>query len=141
MASRCSGRRTTRKAGGVTTAAEWMAFLNARLREDEAVAREAAGLTEHWIAEEPAAGVVLVDGEPLIEGHITGLTAHIALHDPARELREVAAKRDTLNAYLAAAEAAKTDDTRWRAGELFALRAMVERYAEIWSGHPDYPRD
>jgi len=48
------------------------AFLAARLDEDEAIAREAAGLTECWVAEEPAIGVVLVDGEPLIEGHITG---------------------------------------------------------------------
>ena len=61
-----------------------IAFLNARLDEDRAVAREAAGLTECWVAEEPAIGVVLVDGEPLIEGHIVGLTAHIARHDPAR---------------------------------------------------------
>ena len=71
-------------------------FVAARLSEDEAIAREAAGLTECWVAEEPAIGVVLVDGEPLIEGHITGLTAHIALHDPARVLREVEAKRRIL---------------------------------------------
>src|ERR1039458_9945180 len=78
----------------VTETAAIVAFLAARLDEDRAVAREAAGL--HWVAEEPAIGIVLVDGEPLIEGHITGLTAHIARHDPVRVLRDVEAKRAIL---------------------------------------------
>ena len=106
-----------------------VAFMSARLDEDRAVAREAAGLTECWVAEEPAIGVVLVDGEPLIEGHIAGLTAHIARHDPARVLHEVAAKRAII---------------RWHGG----LDAdydygtfpddIIAALAAVYSDHPDY---
>jgi len=103
------------------------AFLKARISEDEAVAREAAGLAEHWIAEEPAIGVVLVDGEPLIEGHITGLTAHIARHDPARAFREVAFKRAILGQYQTAAG---WSSDNWP----LPLRLL----AAVWSDHPDY---
>ena len=67
-----------------------IAFLRARLDEDEAAARRVDGA---WQEEPESIGVILVNGEPLIEGHITGLTAHIARHDPARVRREVAAKR------------------------------------------------
>lgn len=58
--------------------------------------------------------------------------------DPARERREIKAKRDRLNAYLAIARAAETDDTRWRAGELFAMEACVRADAAIYSDHPAY---
>lgn len=123
-------------------------FLNARLDEDRAVAREAAGLTECWVAEEPAIGIVLVDGEPLIEGHITGLTAHIARHDPARVLREVEAKRAVIaTAFLYEA----TIDGEWgcvhNADEIAAGRCpdirpdkvyILRLLAAIYSDHPDY---
>jgi hypothetical protein len=81
--------------------AELAALIGRQLDEDRAVAREAAGLTEQWVAEEPAIGVVLVDGEPLIEGHIAGLTAHIARHDPARVLRRVKAARELVAEIMA----------------------------------------
>lgn len=89
-----------------------------------------------WVEEEPAIGAVLVDGEPLIEGHITGLSAHIARHDPARALREVAAIR----AIVATCEndlriGARTDLTQ---GGQIALYVTCKRLASIWSGHPDY---
>lgn len=129
---------------------ELIAFMRAQLDEDEAIAREAAGLTECWVAEEPAIGVVLVDGEPLIEGHITGLTAHIARHDPARVLREIEAKRRIVDRYaeaLADLERAKriaprrtisdTDliDTQ---RELDILRPVVEALVAVWCDHPGY---
>lgn len=112
---------------------ELIAFVAARLDEDEAIAREAAGLTENWIAEEPAIGIVLVDGEPLIEGHITGLAAHIARHDPARVLREVAAKREHLRLYDEAVNGINAD-----LGIADALKEVLRADAATWSDHPDY---
>jgi hypothetical protein len=113
-------------------------FIRARLGEDEAIA-EAAGLTGCWIAEEPAIGVVLVGGEPLIEGHIVGLTAHIARHDPARVMREVAAKRAIL------AEHRQVErDPQWGVVHeclschvAFPCRTLL-LLASAWSDHPDY---
>lgn len=128
-----------------------IAFVTARLDEDEATAREAVGLTECWIAEEPAIGVVLVDGEPLIEGHITGLTAHIARHDPARVLREVAAKRGILAEH-------QHEKVEYPAGghpfgcglceydREYGMNGdgwckTVRLVAAAWSDHPDYRQE
>ncbi|HLK73777.1 MAG TPA: DUF6221 family protein [Streptosporangiaceae bacterium] len=107
------------------------AFLSARLDEDEAIAREAAGLTECWVAEEPAIGVVLVDGEPLIEGHIAGLTAHIARHDPARVLREVEAVRAVVAAYEKSVRVVGE-------GLSVSNRRLVLAFAAVYGAHPDF---
>jgi hypothetical protein len=120
----------------VTETAAIVAFLAARLDEDRAVAREAAGL--HWVAEEPAIGIVLVDGEPLIEGHITGLTAHIARHDPVRVLRDVEAKR----AILRRCGSRMNEPDQWPNG-LVSPRAVLARQnlmdlAAVYSDHADY---
>ena len=131
-----------------------VAFLTARLDEDQAVAREAAGLAECWVAEEPAIGVVLVDGEPLIEGHITGLTAHIARHDPARVLREVRAGRKLIAAYEDRLSwvhdysdpGSDYEDPgglklKWEEGATAALLAAIQLRAAIYSEHQDYRQE
>ena len=66
---------------------------------------------------------------------------HIALHDPARVLREVAAKRRRLEDYRQAARACRSA----RPGQgppLLAYRDACYRAvladAAIWDGHPDY---
>jgi hypothetical protein len=79
-----------------------IAFLNARLDEDEAAAKQAAGGI-HGRRENYKAIVAdaadpdnwaIVDLSPLAEDEYLG--THIARHDPARVLREVAAKRAIL---------------------------------------------
>jgi hypothetical protein len=117
-----------------------IAFAKARLDEDEAAAREAAGLTENWIAEDPAIGVVLVDGEPLIEGHIAGLTAHIARHDPARVLREVAAGRRILGRHKPVdyhGISVCQWDTCSEGEQPWPCPDILDSIA-VWSDHPDY---
>jgi len=114
-----------------------IAFLRAKLDEDRAVAREAAGLTENWVAEEPAIGVVLVDGEPLIEGHITGLTAHIARHDPARVLREVAVWRRLLLDYsIPPGTDARYGGTARETGFRLALSVALKAKIATYPGNP-----
>jgi hypothetical protein len=90
-------------AGAVTTdltarIAELASRITARLDGDEAAAKPYARTT--WTEEPPGIGVVLVDGEPLIEGHTRGLTAHVARHDPARVLRRVTATRELVTVIL-----------------------------------------
>ena len=126
-------------------------FLQARLDEDESAAREAAGLTENWVADRPALGVVLVDGEPLIEGHITGLTEHIARHDPARVLREVKAKRAIVAMHRLVFEDYRDGDGMERSSADCAKCGTDGRYtsdtypcntlrqiAAVYSDHPSY---
>lgn len=59
---------------------------------------------------------------------------HIAANDPARVLREVAAKRAHLDAYLASVR-------RLGVGLSGELRRVVEADAAVYGDHPDYPAD
>lgn len=86
-----------------------IAFLNARLDEDEAEAKAAANALNRHIECDP------------------DNAAHIARHDPARVLREVAAKRAIVERY------AKAPD--WAGGE------DVRLLAAVWSDHPDYRQE
>ncbi len=108
----------------MTTAAEWVAFLGARLDEDEAIARA----TMRW------------SGPPWAEvGREERIPerAHIARHDPARVLREVAAKR----AIWAACISADGDRGPSNDLEAQALAWLILQLAAVYSDHPDYPQD
>ena len=139
-----------------------LAFLNARLDEDEAAAEAAARKRKPpWRAEVYAGGLAgSINNSPEgasparhDRGHvaeaISGTVApHIARHDPARVLREVAAKRAviaTVFAYEAkidgewacchsADEIAAGSCPETRLDDITALREL----AAIWVGHPDY---
>jgi hypothetical protein len=71
-----------------------VAFLRARLDEDEQAARETlwegSGNKPDW--ELPSSATVDVGGDEFYAGDAT-IARHIARHDPARGLREVEAKR------------------------------------------------
>ena len=108
-------------------------FVKARLDEDEAAAK--AALESEWFAhvtEFASANHYDTFGDLAVEywqwfpGEADGV--HVAHHDPARVLREVAAKR----AILALADA----------GEGYAYSVAMERVvvqlAAVYSDHPDY---
>lgn len=108
------------------------AFLTARLDEDDAAARAAA-------SDDPRARS-WADGKsdyPLVEdgwhvvvvppGSTWGQVRHIARHDPARALREVAFKRAILGGLQTAAG---WSSDNWP----LSLRL----FAAIYSDHPDY---
>lgn len=115
---------------------ELIAFLTARLDEEEAAALPFGHTV--WRDEVPPIGVILVDGEALIEGHVTGLTTHIARHDPARTLREVATWRAIL-AQVAAGPPA--DRPGFRAGFNSALGFVLQAKAGEYNDHPDWRMD
>ncbi|MGW0835887.1 DUF6221 family protein [Streptomyces prunicolor] len=72
-----------------------VAFLKARLDEDANLARrcDGTGFSAEWIAHRAALN--FGRGDPT--SFHTAIAQHVALHDPARMLREVEAKRHVLN--------------------------------------------
>jgi hypothetical protein len=109
--------------------ADLVAFLNARLAEDEEAARRAtdgpwhqAGMSVRGRGRAYGTGkedVILV-----IRHTWPQEAAHICRHDPARVLREVAAKRAILSSYTAAPDWVGRED--------------VGHLAAVYSDHPDY---
>lgn len=131
-----------------------VAFIRDRLNEDEVAAKAAPG--ENWQAftEDDIAGASVYDeqwvllypqryehdnplsnkpgatGPQYIQRARDELAAHIARHDPARVLREVAAKRRILQARQ---EQIDDDPYIWLAGDVL-LRAL----ASVYSDHESY---
>lgn len=99
-----------------------IAFVAARLDEDEAIAEAAArtddGHHGRWLA---------VHFGPC--GFDARVDDHIARHDPARALREITADRALIAEYLEF-----NGEYDWQAG----LRRAIMCRAMAWSDHPDY---
>ncbi len=128
-----------------------IAFLMARLDEDETAAKLAAREGCAWTQGDPGQGscaitslggtVVYDEGSP-----DEYQAAHIARHDPARVLREVEAKRAIVAAYEWTA-ARKADgggienNYNFRSGQVNALETAIQCLAAAWSDHPDYRAD
>ena len=123
-----------------------VAFLRARLDDDEQVARAATPGPWMWIAgrvyQEAELGRVVVPTDDLDRGLVEPEDLkHIARHDPARVLREVDAKRQILNAYeWALAHPHKDDETGYwvRKGETSTLAEDVRLLASVYADHPDF---
>jgi hypothetical protein len=144
-----------------------VAFLNARLDEDEAAA--AASWPGPWDLETEVGGfgpvACVLMPLPGHKGARTGLTsytplghqdadtaAHIARHDPARVLRQVTAMREWIT--FALVNAASVDG-EWgcchKAGEIAAglcgyrgdaaARDGLGPLAAIWNDHPDWRQE
>jgi hypothetical protein len=148
-------------AGAMST--DLVAFLNARLDEDEIAALDASDKRypdgDHWWSRSNGQIVqrgYCVPGEPagvVADTNVQGpeRTPHMTRHDPARVLREVAAKRARL-AYYEAAQA-KLDHIVAHPGEMTpgdegvwlgktAAARMACRYdAAVYGDHPDYRQE
>jgi hypothetical protein len=134
-------------------------FLEARLTEDERMAREAwertggnlPGATSVWSsAEHTWSPMMLVDAAPMVE--------HIARYDPARVLREVEAKRAIMDEWLridSRSHQSAANYSAWVAGErephpgvtspddcerarLEMLGLALHALASVYADHPDY---
>ncbi|NUL09052.1 DUF6221 family protein [Streptomyces lunaelactis] len=131
---------------------ELVDFLRARLDEDEQVARAVEDRSAPWDGQWVADGNDAArthNGHVLFYGHNwplkAGLVDHIVRHDPARVLREVEAKRATLEWHQDAAdemEQAKLDldNEAYQAARLERrlLGRAIRRDAAVYAGHPDY---
>ncbi len=104
-------------------------FLFARLDEDEAAALAATYERPVWRFD--IHGVHQRGGLKIAEPHSWYIADHISRHDPARVLREVAAKRAML-----------AELTRWpfdyRPECDDTTRQFVRLLGSAWSDHPDY---
>lgn len=124
-----------------------IAFVKARLDEDEAAATAGArrlGMPWHAEPQPGTPGGLVIDELGLVA--TTGgryAAEHIARHDPARVLREVAAKRRVLAAYADCVDASEV--FREKLGTGTHMAAAAESYANVirwdaavWSDHPAY---
>jgi hypothetical protein len=129
---------------------ELLAFWRARLDEDEAAAKEAAAdYTLPWsVLPEPGScggypGLVAdAGGKPVADLNCDD-AAHIARHDPARALRDVAADRAILADYAATLNPAPLrpgDDyaAGLAEGNAASARFAALRRAAVYSDHPEY---
>ncbi|MFD5564515.1 DUF6221 family protein [Kitasatospora griseola] len=138
--------------------ADLVAFLRARLDEDEQTAREAHAIDPApWYEDVEyddrtnqrdgryGSGLVRADDNVALwdrkQSSTLSMTAptavHVARHDPARVLAEVAAKRRILDD-LAAAQGLEEKDP-WEAEDrLGALERAVSFLALPYADHPDY---
>jgi hypothetical protein len=100
---------------------EW---LRACLTEDEQVARACPG-DGAWTAED--IGIYGADLSPEVR-------AHMAVHDPARVLREIAAKRDLLRF----AEGIRDHHETFTAGVAARLEETLRLFALAYADRPGY---
>ena len=128
-----------------------IAFLNARLDEDEAAAEAAdpgpweSTAPSLWV-DAPAAGII-------VQTRHFEDAAHIARHDPARVLREVEAKRAIMAEHypgttwagdapegLEICAGEEGDGDTWQ----MAIRwpcPQIRQLAAVYSDHPDYRQE
>jgi hypothetical protein len=117
-------------------AADLVAFLRARLDEDEQVARTAEAETSAvWTAysesvDEEGGGAVATGSY----GYFGDQRHHIARHDPARVLAEVDAKRDVIRL----AERAHDYHATFVSGFAAAMEDALRKFALAYADHPDY---
>ena len=64
---------------------------------------------------------------------------HIARHDPARVLADVAAKRAIVDGHKMLVWARGDDEAPFTLKDReYMLRCVLKRLAAVWAGHPDY---
>lgn len=128
-----------------------IAFINARLDEDEAAAKGPPGWKlEHWTAiryaDKESGRNWRVDAEPrcVIDGAAKDDAQFIARHDPARALREAEAKRAILDRHSILEDLARNAGVKWcahctddRSGAEWPC-GDVRDLAAVWSDHPGY---
>lgn len=126
---------------------ELTAFLKARLDEDEAAAYGLCGNGAHmakWLISGDGAIFIGTDPPPevpIARAHDERVAQWIAHHDPARVLREVAAKRAIVAAWLESEAALDRGYSDVNRGGQLALRTACRHLAAAWEDHPDYRED
>ncbi|MGW0783695.1 DUF6221 family protein [Streptomyces sp. NPDC002913] len=129
-----------------------IAFLQARLDEQEAAAAAAGGTSESWqawgtgiysaaSADDDVPPLVTTGPEVGGSDEDAARAAHIALHDPAQVLREVEATRGLLRQYIAPETGERPTDALGRyvtSTQRMAVEMAVRHLAQAHAGHPDY---
>ncbi len=134
--------------------ADLMAFLRARLDEDERIAQAVLGAP--WVRREDVAGVhaddatadrpkgsAVADCRRVPGGyeHGVALAEHIVRHQPSRVLADVAARRAILNLYEEPEASAALPDSANRFTSSIQRHVMGEVLPHLalpYASHPDY---
>lgn len=135
------GPETRRVWAAIEDHARLVAFVSARLDEEETCAREAAdGDSGRWFmgekwnvyrAEDTAPYADTDEHDLVAYGNVKPQSEYIARMDPARTLRRVRATRAVLDAYVMS--------VRMLGEGLSRDKLMLVRvHAGIWEDHPDY---
>lgn len=125
-------------------------FLRARLDEDEAAAL--AAFAGPWTVGAHPDGIRSVVLSPYARVVATTFreadAAHVARHDPARVLADVAAKRAILDMWEDPEEAREpgsngqegrdADEIEADVAVAYAITDIVAAFAAVYAGHPDY---
>jgi len=127
------------------------AFITARLDEDEVIAKAAAN--RHWRTDD---NIITLhpehDGDGFMSWPTRADAQHAAHHDPARALREIAAKRAIVTGHswfspTIGPNAGKPCCTRCGAGldDVYLTEPWpcddLRILAAVWSDHPDYKQE
>lgn len=122
-------------------------FMSARLDEEEAGARKLADM----LASAPGADLAICfDDNTSGNAFDFNPWDRVADYDPARALREVAAKRARLERWLAQSgyyppdgvhDGRDPDEQMRDEAVKYALEAEVREDAAVWSDHPDYRKE
>ncbi|HEX5205923.1 MAG TPA: DUF6221 family protein [Actinoplanes sp.] len=135
-----------------------VAFYRARLDADEAVARDATAgpWTTRNLGRHDGSAIVTDTGERTPLGLPVGQTlgsmhgprgaadgSHIARHDPARVLAEVAAKRETIRMWEEAVDFVEIAKSHGREATHYEVAAesylnVIRRDAAVHREHPEY---
>lgn len=142
--------------------ADLVAFLKARLDEDAAIALRASEpaawmelnrqprptwYVQYWA--DPDRAVIVADPQSSSYSIVATLegddeadaearTAHIARHNPARALREVAAKRSAIEEYESVVESMDDYDPDGMGRAMVSsLRGVLEAAASVYADHTD----
>lgn len=118
--------------------ADMVSFIEARLAEEEQIAREAGGQNWRCPADRPGEVCDRTSGVAFtVRG--AGFDRHIALHDPARVLARIETSRVLLDEYR---EIAHRDTDRpaedFDSGRAVGLGFAVRQLAADYAGHPGY---
>jgi len=118
-------------------------FIAARLDEDEAAARVATEGPWSFVGYDDSGWAVVANDEhEIVSRSGSDDATHTALHDPARVLREVAAKRAILEYHATTLHEATPLRRQSMSDEQFARVLDAERtlgwLAAVYSDHPDY---
>ncbi|MEV4672714.1 DUF6221 family protein [Actinomadura sp. NPDC049382] len=133
----------------MSSPSEIVAFLRARLDEDEQAARDtayspAAAIEDSWSVRQQdrrddMSWALYSQGKYLKVTELNEADArHIARHDPARVLEDVKSKRSIVDAYVKWSALPQAKIADHKDGFAAGLLAAVEALAATYSDHPDY---
>lgn len=123
-------------------------FLESRITEDEALARECedSGPWYTWRSEQSLEWWVSSEnfGHVVTTGYVGNNDArpnaeHIARHDPLRVLAECAAKRRMIGYYRMLIE--QSEQAEVFGYHATGLKAAIRFLAAVYEGHPDYLKE